>query len=182
MSEGTKPSLFKRLLGVGDPSKPAEPAKKAPPSDVPERTPSQAPVKKEPPAERPAEKEPPQRKGPAIAATLKAPPPAEPAQAPGAEPPEERHPAEREKAKPKAALEPARSWFDQLRHGLARTSNALSDNLAGALTKRKLDEETLDRIEEVLIKADLGVAMAARIRSAISRTPLRAGARRGRGA
>ncbi len=148
MSEGTTPSLFKRLLGVGDPSKPVEPAKKAPPSDVPERTPSQAPVKKEPPADRPAEKERPQRKGPAIAA---------------------KSPTAKPKDKSKAALEPARSWFDQLRHGLARTSNALSDNLAGALTKRKLDDETLDRIEEVLIKADLGVAMAARIRSAISR-------------
>jgi fused signal recognition particle receptor len=73
------------------------------------------------------------------------------------------------KDKSKASAEPKRSWFDQLRHGLARTSNALSDNLAGALTKRKLDEDTLDRIEEVLIKADLGVAIAARIRSAIAR-------------
>ena len=66
-----------------------------------------------------------------------------------------------------AEPEPKRSWFAQLRKGLARTSSALSDNLASALTKRKLDEETLDRLEEVLIKADLGVAMAARIRAAI---------------
>ncbi len=80
-------------------------------------------------------------------------------------------PAQRKTDKPKASAvpEPRRSWFDQLRHGLARTSNALSDNLAGALTKRKLDEDTLDRIEEVLIKADLGVAMAARVRAAIAR-------------
>jgi len=69
----------------------------------------------------------------------------------------------------KTPAEPKRSWFAQLRQGLARTSDALSDNLAGALTKRKLDEDTLDRIEEVLIKADLGVAMAARIRAAIAR-------------
>ena len=67
-----------------------------------------------------------------------------------------------------AEPEPKRNWFAQLRKGLARTSSALSDNLAGALTKRKLDEETLDRLEEVLIKADLGVAMAARIRAAIA--------------
>jgi fused signal recognition particle receptor len=72
-------------------------------------------------------------------------------------------------SKPKGSIEPKRSWFDQLRHGLARTSTALSDNLAGALTKRKLDEDTLDRIEEVLIKADLGVAMAGRIRAAIAK-------------
>ena len=55
---------------------------------------------------------------------------------------------------------PKRSWFAELRKGLARSSSALSDNLASALTKRKLDEETLDQLEEVLIKADLGVAMA----------------------
>lgn len=77
-------------------------------------------------------------------------------------------PAEREKASPKASAEPKRSWLDQLRQGLARTSNALSDNLASALTKRKLDADTLERLEEVLIKADLGVAMAARIRAAIA--------------
>ncbi|HEX9752363.1 MAG TPA: signal recognition particle-docking protein FtsY [Methyloceanibacter sp.] len=69
-----------------------------------------------------------------------------------------------------AETEKKRSWFDQLRNGLARTSNALSDNLASALTKRKLDEDTLDRLEEVLIKADLGVAMAGRIRAAIAKS------------
>jgi len=68
-----------------------------------------------------------------------------------------------------AEPEPKRSWFAQLRKGLARTSSALSDNLASALTKRKLDEEMLDRLEEVLIKADLGVAMAARIRATIAK-------------
>ncbi len=65
--------------------------------------------------------------------------------------------------------EPRRGWFDQLRKGLSRTSNALSDNLASVLVKRKLDGETLDALEEVLIKADLGVATAARIRAAIAK-------------
>jgi fused signal recognition particle receptor len=88
---------------------------------------------------------------------------------PEPEPPQPSPPPAGSHVKPKAAIEPKRSWFDQLRQGLARTSTALSDNLAGALTKRKLDEDTLDRIEEVLIKADLGVAMAGRIRSAIAK-------------
>jgi fused signal recognition particle receptor len=61
-----------------------------------------------------------------------------------------------------------RSWFAELRKGLARSSSALSHGLAGALTKRKLDEDTLDQLEEVLIKADLGVAMAGRIRDIIA--------------
>ncbi len=38
------------------------------------------------------------------------------------------------------------------------------------LSRRKLDAETLDELEEVLIKADLGVAMATRIRDALGAT------------
>jgi fused signal recognition particle receptor len=67
-----------------------------------------------------------------------------------------------------AAPESKRSWFAQLKAGLSRTSNSLSENLAGVLTKRKLDEDTLDELEEVLIRADLGVGMADRIRDAVA--------------
>ncbi len=64
--------------------------------------------------------------------------------------------------------EKKKSWYAQLKAGLSRSSNALTENLASVLTKRKLDEETLDELEEVLIKADLGVAMADRIREAVA--------------
>ena len=60
--------------------------------------------------------------------------------------------------------EETQGWFAQLRQGLARTSASLTGNVASVLTKRKLDEETLDELEEVLIKADLGPAMAVRVR------------------
>lgn len=63
-----------------------------------------------------------------------------------------------------------KGWFARLRAGVSRTSNALSDNLTGVLTKRKLDEETLDELEEVLLKADLGFAMADRIRERLSKS------------
>ncbi len=59
-------------------------------------------------------------------------------------------------------------FFSRLREGLSKSSAALSDNLASVLTKRKLDEETLDEIEAALIKADLGVAMAGRIRARLA--------------
>jgi len=68
-----------------------------------------------------------------------------------------------------APPESKRSWFGQLKAGLSRTSNSLSENLAGVLTKRKLDEDMLDELEEVLIKADLGMAMAERIRAVIAK-------------
>jgi fused signal recognition particle receptor len=63
-----------------------------------------------------------------------------------------------------------KGWLARLGQGLARTSNALSDNLTSVLSRRKLDAETLDELEEVLIKADLGVAMAQRIRDALGAT------------
>ncbi len=80
-------------------------------------------------------------------------------------------PASSEPSQPpdRPADENKRSWFAELRKGLARSSSALSENLASALTKRKLDEDTLDQIEEVLIKADLGVATAGRIRDVIAK-------------
>ncbi len=68
-----------------------------------------------------------------------------------------------------APPESKRSWFAQLKAGLSRTSNSLTENIAGVLTKRKLDEETLDELEEVLIRADLGMAMADHVREAISK-------------
>jgi fused signal recognition particle receptor len=64
--------------------------------------------------------------------------------------------------------EEKQGWFAQLRQGLARTSASLTGGVTSVLTKRKLDEETLDELEEVLIKADLGPAMAARVRDALS--------------
>jgi len=115
----------------------------------------------------PLEKTPPNPAKPPSAKPV--PPPSGPATAPGSKPTEDLPPAERDKGKPKSSAEPQRGWFDQLRRGLARTSNALSDSLAGALVKRKLDEDTLDELEEVLIKADLGVAMAGRIRDAVGK-------------
>ena len=63
-----------------------------------------------------------------------------------------------------------KGWFARLKAGVSRTSNALSENLTGVLTKRKLDEETLDELEEVLLKADLGFAMADRIRERLSKS------------
>lgn len=66
--------------------------------------------------------------------------------------------------------EKKQGFFQRLREGLSRSSTALGDNLASVLTRRKLDEETLDDLEAALIKADLGVAMAERIRSRLAST------------
>lgn len=57
------------------------------------------------------------------------------------------------------------AWHKKLLGGFKKTSERLTDNLTGLVTKSKLDGETLDGIEEALIVSDLGPAMASRIRA-----------------
>ncbi|MCC7166271.1 MAG: signal recognition particle-docking protein FtsY [Rhodospirillales bacterium] len=52
-------------------------------------------------------------------------------------------------------------WLSRLKAGLAKSSSRLAQGVGDLLVKRKLDAETLDGIEELLIGADLGVATAA---------------------
>jgi fused signal recognition particle receptor len=59
-------------------------------------------------------------------------------------------------------------WTNKLFGGLKKTSGKLTENLAGLVTKSKLDEDTLDNIEEALIVSDLGPATAAQIRNKLA--------------
>ncbi|APG86229.1 signal recognition particle-docking protein FtsY [Sinorhizobium americanum CCGM7] len=61
------------------------------------------------------------------------------------------------------AAQPKLSWYQRLRRGLARTSSQLTGQIASLFTKRKLDEATLQDLEDLLIQADLGVETAMRI-------------------
>ncbi len=71
-------------------------------------------------------------------------------------------------AEPVAAAEPRQSWLQRLRGGLARSSRELTGNIAGVFTKRKLDEDTLQDLEDVLLRADLGMETAIRITGALA--------------
>jgi fused signal recognition particle receptor len=62
------------------------------------------------------------------------------------------------------------SWSNRLFGGLKKTSGRLTDNLTGLITQSKLDEATLDSIEEALIISDLGPATAAQIRAKLAAT------------
>ncbi len=61
-------------------------------------------------------------------------------------------------------------WFRRLRAGLSRSSSKLSDGISGIFTRRKLDDETLEELEDLLITADLGPATAARLTAELART------------
>jgi fused signal recognition particle receptor len=59
------------------------------------------------------------------------------------------------------------SWWRRLSGGLKRTSSSLGTAVADLVTKRKLDRAMLDDIEDVLLRADLGTEVAARIAAAV---------------
>jgi fused signal recognition particle receptor len=60
-----------------------------------------------------------------------------------------------------------KSWFQRLRDGLSKTSSKLTTSLTTLFTHRKLDGETLEELEDILIQADFGVETSAKITAAI---------------
>jgi fused signal recognition particle receptor len=65
--------------------------------------------------------------------------------------------------------EQKKGWFQRLTSGLARSSQAMTEQVTGSFTKRPLDQEQLDALEEMLIEADLGPQIAARIADAFGK-------------
>src|SRR5580704_276998 len=63
--------------------------------------------------------------------------------------------------------EARKNWWRRLRGGLARTSASIATAITDLVSKRKLDAGVLEELEDVLIRADLGVAAAARIAEAV---------------
>jgi fused signal recognition particle receptor len=64
---------------------------------------------------------------------------------------------------------PKLSWWRRLSSGLKRTSSSLGSAVADLVTKRKLDRAMLEDIEDVLLRADLGTEVAARIAEAVGK-------------
>jgi fused signal recognition particle receptor len=62
---------------------------------------------------------------------------------------------------------PKQSWWRRLSSGLKRTSSSIGTAVADLVTKRKLDRAMLDDIEDVLLRADLGTDVAARVAEAV---------------
>lgn len=49
------------------------------------------------------------------------------------------------------------TWFKRLKDGLKKSSTRLTEGITTLVTKRKLDDETLEELEDLLITSDLGV-------------------------
>ena len=59
------------------------------------------------------------------------------------------------------------NWWQRLTGGLKRSSSAIGGAISDLVSKRKLDEATIAEIEDVLIRADLGLETAARVAAAL---------------
>ena len=55
------------------------------------------------------------------------------------------------------------AFFSKLKSGLSRSTEKLTTGITAGFTKRKLDDEALEELEDMLIAADLGATVAARI-------------------
>lgn len=188
MSE-KKPGFFKRLLGAltskkeepeEDKPKKAQakkaPAKKAKPKKPAAKKPAAKTAKKpekkatKAPAKKPAAKKPAAKARPKKKKEAEAPPPEDVVAdaAPEPEPQPEPEPVVEPEPEPEDPPQ-KRGWFARLKDGLSKTSNRLTENITAIFTKRKLDDQMLQELEDALIQADLGVEMAMRITEEVAR-------------
>jgi fused signal recognition particle receptor len=61
-------------------------------------------------------------------------------------------------------------WLGRLARGLKRTSTKLGHDIAKLVSRHTLDKSTLEKLEELLIAGDLGVAPAARLTQKLAAT------------
>jgi fused signal recognition particle receptor len=64
----------------------------------------------------------------------------------------------------------ALGFLSRLKQGLSRSTAKISDSIAAVFTRRKLDDAALADLEDVLLAADLGTAVAARVIAEFRRT------------
>lgn len=72
------------------------------------------------------------------------------------------------RVKPEAPASNRGGWFSRLKTGLSKSSQTITGSITSIFTKRKLDRETLQELEDTLIQADLGLAVSERIIAAVS--------------
>ena len=61
------------------------------------------------------------------------------------------------------------SWFRRLKDGLAKSSSKLVGDISGVFTAKRLDDASLEELEDILITADLGIETSARLISTLSK-------------
>ncbi|WP_417832705.1 signal recognition particle-docking protein FtsY [Terasakiella sp.] len=62
-----------------------------------------------------------------------------------------------------------KGWLSRLKAGLSKSSNKLTSGIGDIFTKRKLDDEALEELEDLLITSDMGIATASKIVQGIAK-------------
>jgi len=66
--------------------------------------------------------------------------------------------------------EPKSGWFKRLMGGLTKSSTRIVTGISDIFTKRKLDDDALTELEELLISADIGSATSAKLVQDLAKT------------
>ncbi len=61
-------------------------------------------------------------------------------------------------------------FFSRLKEGLSRSTTKITEGITAVFKKRRLDDEALEELEDLLLSADLGVDAAARVIAEFRRT------------
>ena len=64
----------------------------------------------------------------------------------------------------------APGFFTKLSTGLSKSSSKLGDSLTGAFNRRRLDDEALEDLEDLLITSDMGARVAAKITANLAKS------------
>ena len=64
----------------------------------------------------------------------------------------------------------APGFFSKLSTGLSKSSSKLGASLTGSFNRRKLDDDALEELEDLLITSDLGARVAAKVTSNLAKT------------
>ena len=62
-----------------------------------------------------------------------------------------------------------KGWFSRLKDGLKKSTDTITEGITSIFTKKKLDDETLDDLEELLIRSDFGVQTATEVIKQLSK-------------
>ena len=82
-------------------------------------------------------------------------------------PPNQPHQSSPTAPPPKARRK--KGWLSRLTSGLSKSTTKLRDGVSDIFNKRKLDDDTIEELEDLLIASDLGVSAATRITEALAK-------------
>jgi fused signal recognition particle receptor len=61
-------------------------------------------------------------------------------------------------------------WFSRLKQGLSRSSQKLTEGITKVVSRRRLDDASLEELEELLIASDMGMGLAEEVTGRLRRT------------